>query len=159
MQQLAATCKFAALSLLLTGCSTLRPVRGAVPEVGTKVAFDVNDAGRVALGGSMGPEISQVEGQLIEKDSTGYLISVSSVRLLRGGEQVWSGEQVRLKSEYLGPAYQRRFSLGRSLVLGVATVGGFGAFLATRSLLGSGTNDSSCANPPCDTIITRLGRP
>ena len=149
----------AALGVLLTGCSSLRPVRGAVPEVGSKVAFDVNDAGRLALGGSMGPEISQVEGQLIEKDSTGYLLSVSSVRLLRGGEQVWSGEQVRLKSEYLGNVYERRFSLGRSLILGAATFGGFGAFLATRSLLGSGTSDSSCPNPPCDTIITRLGRP
>jgi hypothetical protein len=35
------------------------------PAVGEKVAFDVNDAGRVALGGSLGPEIAQIEGRVV----------------------------------------------------------------------------------------------
>jgi hypothetical protein len=41
----------------LVGCYTLQPTGGPVPEVGSRVAFDVNDAGRAALGGTMGPEI------------------------------------------------------------------------------------------------------
>lgn len=136
----------------------MRPLRGAEPQVGTVVAFDVNDAGRLALGGTMGPEIGQVEGQLIEKESGSYLLAVSTTRLLRGGEQLWSGEQVRIKSEYLGPAYERRFSLGRSVGLGVVGIGGFGAFMMTRALLGSGNDDNL---PPCDTCAgtARLGRP
>lgn len=154
------TLKSAALSMvgiLLAGCYTLAPVRGASPVVGSKVAFDVNDAGRVALGGSMGPEIAQIEGQLVERDGETYLVAVSTIRLLRGGEQVWSGEQVRLKSEYLGPAYERKFSKGRSIALGVVGVGGFTALIATRSLFGGGTKE--VPKDPGDTSATSLGRP
>lgn len=147
---------FASLGAFLTGCTTLQPVRGVNPEVGSRVAFDLNDAGRVALGNSMGTEIAQVEGKVIERDSSGYLLSVLGVRLLRGGEQPWSGEQVRLKTEYLGSAYTRHVSLGRSLALGAIGLGGFTAILVSQSLLGSGqTNDTT----PGDTVITRLGRP
>lgn len=142
---------------LVAGCYTLRPVPGASPDVGMRVAFDVNDAGRVALGGTMGPEIAQVEGHVLQKDGEGYLIAVSNIRLLRGGEQVWTGEQVRLKPEFLGNTYLRRFSMGRSVALGVVSVGGFAAFLATRSLFGLGNQDDN--TPPGDTVDARLGRP
>lgn len=140
----------------LAGCYSFRPAGGVPPQVGTRIVFDVNDAGRLALGGTMGPEIVQVEGDLIEKDSTGFVLSIHNVRLMRGGEQAWSGEQVRLKSEHVGYAYERRFSLGRSLTLGAITVGGFTAFMVSRSLLGFGTSDDT---PPPDTIPARLGRP
>lgn len=146
----------AGLGSLLVGCYTLQPMRGAEPVVGTKVAFDVNDAGRAALGGSMGPEIMQVEGHLIQRDTEGYLLAVSGVRLLRGGEQVWSGEQIRLNSQYVGSSYERRFSFGRSVALGVVGIGGFTALLATRSLLGLGTDPDG---EPVDTGQARRVRP
>lgn len=114
--------------------------------------MDINDAGRVALGGSMGPEISQIEGQLLEKDSAEYLMSVSSIRLLRGGEQTWSGEKVHIKSEYVSSFYQRRFSRGRSLALGAVGVGAI-AYFVTRSLVtGSSTPDTQI---PGDTAHTQ----
>jgi len=144
------------IGVLVAGCYTLKPAAGAVPEVGTKVAFDVNDAGRVALGSSMGQEIAQVEGRLVTKDAEGYLLAVSNIRLLRGGEQVWTGEQVRLRPEYLGNTYERRFSFGRSVGLGVLGIGGFTAFIATRSLLATGNKDDT---PGGDSGNTRLGRP
>lgn len=137
----------------------MQPLRGVDPQVGMKVAFDVNDAGRVALGGTMGPELAQIEGRLIEKDGQGYLLSMSATRLLRGGEQIWSGEQVRVRNEFLSSGYQRRFSMGRSLVLGVVGVGGFGAFLITRELLANGPGDGGT---PCTVdcgTTERLGRP
>lgn len=147
---------FVAGVVVMTGCYTLRPALGTTPEVGSLVAFDLNDAGRVALGGSMGPEIAQVEGRLMERDNGEYLLAVSSVRLLRGGEQVWSGEQVRLKPEYVGTAYEKKFSMGRSIALGAIGVGGFAGFLVSRSLLGGGR---SSGDQPGDTANTRLGRP
>ena len=145
-----------AVLALLMGCYTLKPISGAEPKPGEKLAFDVNDAGRVALGGSMGPEISQVEGLLVEKDAEGYLLSVSSVRLLRGGEQVWSGERVRINNQFVGTTYTRKFSMGRSIGLGVVGIGGFGAILASTSLLGIGSDDKPGGT---DTLNTRLGRP
>ena len=36
----------------------------------------------------MGPEIGQIEGRLLEKDTGQFLVAVSSVRMLRGGEQI-----------------------------------------------------------------------
>ncbi len=145
-----------ALTVLAMGCYTLQPVSQAVPPAGARVAYSVNDAGRVALGGIMGPEIAQIEGRLIETDAESYLIAVSTVRLLRGGEQIWNGEQVRVKSEYLGPAYERRFSRARSVTLGTSVLGAFAAFLITRSLIGSGSDGP---RTPVDTTQTRIARP
>ena len=150
----------ALFGISLAACYTLRPVQGVDPKVGSRIAFDVNDAGRAALGGTMGPEIAQVEGQLLEKENGSYLVAVSTVRLLRGTEQTWSGEQVRLNSSYLGPAYERRFSVGRTVGFGLIGVGGITAFFVTRSLLASGNDDNgppNCVPPDCP--IERRGRP
>jgi len=141
------------------GCYTMQPIR-VDPQVGTVIAVDVNDAGRAALSGSMGPDLSQVQGPLVEKDSTGYLVSVSSVRLRQGGEQVWSGERIRIRSEYLYTVYQRRFSVGRTVAISAIGAGGIGAIILTTSLLGSagsGNGNGGCVEPDCPT--SRVGRP
>lgn len=140
----------------LAGCYTLKPAGGVPPEVGSKVAFDVNDAGRVALGGSMGPEVAQVEGQLLEMGSADYLLAVSGVRTIRGDQQIWNGEQVRLKPEHVMYTYKRTFSMGRSIGLGVISVGGFAAIIASRSLLGFGSSSNGVTD---DSVQTRLIRP
>jgi hypothetical protein len=143
--------------MAVVGCYTYRPLHGVEPQVGTKVAFDVNDVGRVALGGTMGPEIAQIEGQLMDKDTTGYLMAVSNIKLLRGGEQSWSGEHVRVKPEYLTYGYERRFSMGRSVAFGAIGIGGFAGILITRSIFGSGSKDKG--TPPDTGATARLGRP
>jgi hypothetical protein len=145
----------AAIGGFSAGCYTLQPAVGVTPELGSKVAFDVNDAGRVALGGSMGPEIAQISGRLVSRDSGDYLLAVSSVRMLRGGEQVWAGEQVRIKSTYISSTYERRFSRGRSIALGAIGLGAV-AYFAGRSILGSGTGEPPII--PGDTSITSRGR-
>jgi len=132
---------FASLCLsVLAGCYSLQPARTAVPQQGTRVAFDVNDAGRLALGGSMGPEIDQVEGNLLEAESDGYLLSVTAVRLLRGGEQRWAGEAVLIKREYINNTYVRQFSPGRTVAASVAGVVAIAA-IATASLSPGGFVD------------------
>jgi hypothetical protein len=145
------------LVVLMAGCYTLQPAKGIVPEVGTQVALDVNDSGRVALGGAMGPEIAQVEGRLLSKDDGGYLLGVSAIRLVRGGEQVWRGEQVRIKPEHVSSVYVRRFSTPRSVALGTSLAGGFAAFLVTRALRGAGNGGDPGVQP--DTGNTQRGRP
>jgi hypothetical protein len=151
-------CSVAVAGILMAGCYTFQPVMGTVPDVGKQVAFDINDAGRVALGRAMGPEIGQVEGTLLEKDNGSYLMAVSTVRLLRGaGEQVWSGEQIRLQTEHVGPAYERRFSTGRSIGLGAVFVGAFTGFMLSRSLIGLGNEGDGPDDPPGGEV--RLGRP
>jgi len=143
-------------AVLLVGCYTFEPVQGPTPAVGTEIAFDINDAGRVALGGSMGPEIAQIEGRLVDKGSADYLVAVTAVHLLRGGEQVWSKEPVRIKSEYVSSVYEKKFSAVKSVALGAVGVGVVAA-LAGRSLIGGGTTDP--AKQPGDTGHTTRRRP
>jgi hypothetical protein len=143
-------------AVLLAGCYSLEPVQGPTPAVGAEIAFDINDAGRVALGGSMGPEIAQIEGRLVEKGSADYLVKVTSVHLLRGGEQTWSGESVRIRSEYVSSVYEKKFSKSRSVVAGAIGVG-IAAAIAGRSLLGGGMADPG-KSPP-DTGHTTRRRP
>ena len=141
----------------LVGCYTLQPTGGPVPEVGSRVAFDVNDVGRVALGGTMGPEIDQIEGTLIQHDTSEYLVAVSAVHLLRGGDQVWSGEKVRIKPDYVSRTYERRFAMGRTIALsavGVAAV----AVLVSQSLIGSGNESTGRIDSTTQSLRIPIGR-
>lgn len=144
----------AGLGVLLMGCYTLQPTGGPVPNLGTNIGLDLNDAGRAALGGSMGPEIGQVEGRLVQKDSGEYVVAVSTIHLLRGGEQVWHGEIVHIKSGYVSSLYERKFSAARSAALAAAGVGAV-AIIATRGLIGLGSTDQSGGMTPIDTAHTQ----
>ena len=138
------------------GCYTLQPVGTTAVPVGTEVALDVSDAGRVALGGSMGPEIAQIEGRLVSKDSAEWVVAVSAVHILRGGaDQVWHGEKVRIKPEYVSVTYEKRFSRGRSLALGAVGVGA-AAILGSQAILGGGTQEP---RTPGDTGQTTRRKP
>jgi len=132
----------------------LQPTGGPVPDPGTVIGLDITDAGRVALGGAMGPEIDQVEGKLIAKDTTGYLVGVTSLHLLRGGEQVWHGEQVQIKKEYVSSVYQRRFSPSRSAALAAVGIGAV-ALIATRSIFPSGSINQPMGPDSSGTSIRR----
>lgn len=136
---------------LVVGCYSLRPAMGETALVpGKQVAFDVTDVGRVALGGQMGPEIDQVEGRFVEAQNGDYVLSVSSVKLLRGGTQVWAGEQVRINKDHVGRVYERRFSPGRTIAFGAAVAAG-AYFLIGRDLRVFGQPGDQ--PPPTDTII------
>lgn len=149
---------FLALAALLTGCSRLEPVQGPAPVPGTQMAYDINDVGRVALGGAMGPEIARVEGHLLGVEDGVYLVSVTGINFLRGGFQSWSGEMVRLRPEYIGNRYERKVSTGRSIAMGSLAVGGFAAFILGRSLAvgGNDGDDGNNGNKPPDQLTRRI---
>jgi hypothetical protein len=147
----------AVLSLtLLAGCYELQPAGGTVPQPGQAIALDINDAGRVALGGSMGPEIGQVEGRLVQNSGNEYLMAVTDVHFMRGGDQPWRGENVHIRSDYVSTVYARRLSKTKTAVMAAAGVGVV-ALLATRGLGGLG--DASHPEPtPGDTAHTQRRR-
>ena len=140
-----------ALVELLAGCYVLQPVTSAGFEPGSTLAMDVNDVGRLALGGLMGPEIAHIEGRLIGTEGDEYEVAVKSVKLIRGGNQIWNGERVRIKKEYVSYTYERRFSKSQTLALAaVATAGVF--VVATKlNLFGLGKADPDPS--PCDSSI------
>lgn len=150
MRRLSLVC-LALGSVAASGCYSLARIPGGSPAPGMRVAFDVNDAGRAALGGSMGPEIDRVEGRLLERNNGDYLLGVTSVSLIRGGVQTWKGEQVVVKPEFVSTVYERRFSPVRT-GLAVAAFAGGVAVIMTQDLLGGGAEDDS--KTPGDTSQT-----
>ena len=136
--------------LVSTGCYTMQPVSEQPFPVGITVELVINDAGRAALRPMMGPEVAKVQGRLVQKDSTGYTVAVTQLGLLRDGTQVWSGERVSIKSEYVNSVAERRFSRGRTAVV-TAAVLGVVAIVFTQSIKGSVFGDDG--KVPSDTAV------
>lgn len=128
--------------MCLAGCYTLEPARQLTALTpGTVIALDLNDRGRAALGGSIGPEVGQIEGRFVSMDTSEYVLQVTGIRFLRGGKQGWTGEVVRVKSDYVSSRYERRFSAVRSVLLGAVAVGAIAA-AAAKGLSAFGTGDA-----------------
>ena len=124
------------------GCFTLQPITtGTAPESGTRMALVLNDVGRVALAPTVGPEIDRIEGRLVGADSDGYSIAVEHVYFLRGGVQIWSGENVRVGRSQVGSVSERRLSKVRTAAMGAAGAGAV-AYMLSRGLFGSGLGDN-----------------
>jgi hypothetical protein len=131
------------------GCYVYQPMAtGVVPLLGQPVAMDITDAGRVALGGSIGPEISQIEGRLVRDEGGEYELAVSMVHLLRGGEQSWSGERVSVRKEHVARSYEKKLSKGRTAIAGVGGVA-IVAMFVSKKLIGGGLGDEGTL--PSDT--------
>ena len=108
--------------LAVMGCYTLQPVAGQPLPLGVVVSLGLNDAGRAGMGAQMGPEIAEIEGRLTEKDSDAYVLAVAQVRLLRGGTQVWAGERVRVKTEFVTGVSTKRFSRAKTAIVSAAAI-------------------------------------
>jgi hypothetical protein len=144
----------AGIGLLTTSCYSLQPA-AAVPVPGTRVALAINDVGRVALGGSMGPELLRVEGSLQSKDGDDYFVNVSGVELLQGGFQSWAGETVRINSSYVSAVYEKKFSKGKTLLASAVVVAGVALLAGGKSIPGFPTGEDDGRQ---DTIAARRGR-
>jgi hypothetical protein len=149
----------AAVCLAQVACYTLQAVpSGKQLTLGTLVAMDVNDAGRAALGGSMGPEILQIEGRLTRNDDASYEVAVASIRLLRGGEQTWAGEKVSVRKDFVARVYEKQLSTTRSVAASAVGIG-IVAYFATKAIIGSGLGTDPEMKPPTDTGAQSLRRP
>ncbi|MEA3245508.1 MAG: hypothetical protein U9Q74_05070, partial [Gemmatimonadota bacterium] len=151
----------AAVCLAQVACYTLQAVpTGTAPTLGTNIAMDITDAGRAALGGSMGPEILQIEGRLTRSDDDSYQVAVAAIHLLRGGEQTWAGEKVSVRKEYVSRLYEKQLSKGRTVAASAVGIGVI-AYFATKAIVGAGLGADPEGRPPTDTghSLRRLVRP
>ncbi len=109
--------------LAVMGCYSLQPITGQPLPLGMVVSLGLNDAGRAAMGGQMGPEIAEIEGRLVQKDSSAYVLAVAQIRLLRGGTQVWAGERVTVKTAFVTGVSKREFSRSKTAIVTAAAIG------------------------------------
>jgi hypothetical protein len=133
------------------------PVAGTAPLLGARVALQITDAGRVALGGTVAPEVAEVEGRLVAQDSAQVVLSVLAVRPLRGGVQVWSGERLAVSRAHIALIKERHFSKSKSAILAGAVSAAL-AVVIRQGVLGGGILDPT--TPPPDTAqSTRIPWP
>lgn len=140
-----------ALTPLAGGCYTYRSA-GATPVAsGSRIALYLNDQGRVGLSTRVGPEIARLDGALVEKTDSAYVIRVRKITDLAGNEQLWSDETVSVDPGFLKDVTVRQFSRNRTLVAVGATGLAVGAFAVTRSIIAGGIGeDDDDPNPPGD---------
>ena len=122
---------------LFGGCYTYVPLNSS-PLVGSDVAVDISDAGRVALGDRLGPGVTRLEGRVAEQTPDELVLTVKSVSQVNVGRSRWSGESIRLRRDYVARSEQRQLSRGRTAAAVGAAVLGVVAGFVTRSLIGSG---------------------
>lgn len=132
-------------AVLLAGCYTGIPLAGSAPQPapGTRLVIELNDQGRVGMGPQLGSGAAKVEGTLVSLSDTSYVLGVSQVIDLYGALAKWQGERITIGAGYVRRMTERRFSMGRTATaVGLAAVG-FVAFVATRSLVGGGSDNGS----------------
>ena len=128
---------------LLAGCYVNRPYAELRPEPvpGTRLVIELTDPGRAAMAPQIGPDVSRVEGALVQRSDSQFVLGVAKVYGLYGTLQKWEGERMAFPAAYVRRLYERRFSLGRTVAVAGGAAVGFVALVLSTSLLGSG-NDS-----------------
>jgi len=109
---------------VLSGCYIYRPLGTAEPSVRARVAAELTDRGSDTLSRDVGPGITTLRGDVVSAADAEVILSVTSVIDRSGRDQSWKREHVRVPRMAVQDFQRREFSLGRSLLLGAAFLGG-----------------------------------
>jgi hypothetical protein len=117
---------------------------------GKDVALVINDVGRVNLTGQIGSEVAQLAGILERQSDSDFSLRVSEVTFLSGRSQIWSGEPVTVRREYVKDVLEKKLSPKRTLAAVVAGAGVVGGAVAAHTLIsgGSGNGGEGKPEPP-----------
>jgi hypothetical protein len=92
----------------------------------------------VGVADSLGPGLTHVEGELVSRTDSLYVLEVRRVRDVRGDNTRWAGESASIRQEFVRDASVRELSKQRTTML----VGGIAValvtFIVTRDLFGFG---------------------
>src|SRR5690348_4205415 len=93
-------------------CYTYEPMQEVAPVSGREVALDLNDRGRVLLGGQLGESVMQVQGRILGSTDSAVTLSVARTVLMQGSSVTWTGEQVVIPKEGVRGFRPREYSRG-----------------------------------------------
>jgi hypothetical protein len=108
---------------LIGACYFYDPVEQPAPVAGTRIEAELTGSGSEELAPQLGPQIATLRGQLLETDQSTLLLSINSVTVKNHERTSWKGEQVRIPLSTVSRVHQRKFSLGRTFMLGGAAIG------------------------------------
>lgn len=132
-------CLAALLLGIQTGCYAYAPLASA-PSPGSTVSFQITDAGRVGLGAKVGASAEHIEGVVEGQNDSAYVLRMQNVTYINGQSNQWSNERLEIGKQYVTNAKERRFSKSRTALVSAGAVLGIIAFIASRSLLGLGSD-------------------
>jgi hypothetical protein len=134
------TASASVLFLAAVGCYNYQPLAAPTPAPGTRIEAQLTDAGELQMAGQIGPGATRVRGEVIQTDSDGLLLALTSVLGRNQQETLWNREQVRIPLALVSEVQQRRFALEKSIFFGGAVAGAlFGAIKAFEGGGGGGT--------------------
>jgi len=110
----------------------------ASPSPGLRIVLELNDRGRVALSDSVGQSASQIEGALVSRTDSTYVIRVQAIEYVSGQRQRWTGETLTVREEFLRDVRARHVSRTRTAVVAGVVSSSVIAFIVTRDLFGLG---------------------
>lgn len=128
---------------VMAGCYTQVPLETATPAPLTRVIARVTDSGAVAIGPSVGPGASEVEGVVASATPDLWTLNLLRVDYRGGTSTIWKREPVAFPRYALSHATQKRVSKSRSWM--VAGLFVLGAYTVTRAF-GYGGSDEE--QPP-----------
>ena len=125
--------------LLAAGaCYTYAPLEMVHPGAADEISLALSDQGRAQAASRLGPAIGRLEGKMVQVNDTAYVVRVSRVQDIRGAVSPWSGETVTVPRAWVGNVTERHLSRSRTYLIAGAVAAALTAFIATRTLAGSG---------------------
>ncbi len=140
-------CVLSFLTGVSTACYVYTPV-ASPPAQGSQLRLDLNDRGRVGLGGQIGASGSAVEGLLQPGPDSIFTLKVVSVSYLNGQRNQWTGEPLSVSRDFVRDVRTRQFSKTRTALTVGSIAAAAVAFIVTRGLVGSGSAGKDGGNPP-----------
>jgi hypothetical protein len=112
------------LILFISGCYTYQPLPTTPPEPGTRISAELTDQGSIDMSSQLGPEVAEVQGEVIQSDSTALRLAILGTANRRGIESDWQREQVAIPVNALGRLQERKLSVGGTALVGGLAIGG-----------------------------------
>lgn len=139
-QHAVVACGVGSALLVMSGCYELVPHEPASSmRSGTEAVIILNDAGRVAVGPELGPEVRQVSGIVSAANDSTITVALDGVAMLSGETSSYQGQPLTLRRADIKSLGERRFSVARSAAVTVAIGAAAIALIATTRLGGSGS--------------------
>lgn len=129
------------------GCYVYRPAATG-SSIGSTLAVDLNDRGRVGMGEQIGPAARRIEGVVRSQDDSVYVFRVSSIEYLNGQRNRWTGEPLTVSRSFVTNVRYREFSRSRTALATAIGIGAVVAFIASRGILGFGNTSPDPGPPP-----------
>jgi hypothetical protein len=133
---------------LSTACYSYVPVRTA--PIGSRVALEINDDGRVALREQLGPGVVRLEGRVSAVESDALVLEASSVTQIRGRPTPIDSVQVRVRQGHVERVDERRLARGRTWMVIGGAVAVVAAFLVANGFGGRTPPEQPPGGPPVD---------